>query len=152
MLTISKYCMRCPVSPLRPTLQTLPGPGGGWAAAETRQHPVGLDTPSQEQSRTHTCSYNMPSLDSALASFNFVVSDCMAWTARFNHEKKPCFPSIAFCFMRSWVWVLIVYFGFQSDVIFSVSDSQVSMFAAPDQTPEGNSKFMPAHGFYFQYK
>ena len=27
------------------------------AAAETRQHPVGLDTPSQEQA--HTCSYNM---------------------------------------------------------------------------------------------
>ena len=46
------------------------------AAAETQQHPVGLDTPIQEQS--HTCSYNMPSLDSALASFNFVVSDCMA--------------------------------------------------------------------------
>lgn len=34
------------------------------AAAETRQHPVGLDTPSQEQART--CSYNMPFPKSAL--------------------------------------------------------------------------------------
>ena len=47
---------------------------------------------------------------------------------------------------------LDLYFVNQSDNIFSVSDSQVSMFAAPDQTSEGNSKFMPAHGFYFQYK
>ena len=71
---MSKYCMRCPVSPLRPTLQTQPGPGGGWGRGGDTPA-VGLDTPSQEQA--HTCSYNMHSLEGALASFNLVVLDCM---------------------------------------------------------------------------